>query len=67
MTREYDDDGKPICSMCRKHKSTLSLEPSRSQLLFGGFNVRLEYRCQACETKVGVWIDRMLAVADDKS
>jgi len=57
--REYDASGKPICSVCKKHKNNLSLEPSRSQLLFGGFHIKMEYRCVACETKVAKWVDKM--------
>ena len=49
---EYNEKGEPVCSMCKRHTSDLSLEPSRKQLIFGGFNVRLEYRCGACEKKV---------------
>lgn len=57
---------KPKCAMCGKSKRTVELSPSRRQLLFGplslplGHYVTYEYRCQACETKLGKQIDRML-------
>lgn len=40
-----------VCSMCKKEKEC-SREPSRSQLMFGGFAPKFEYRCQACENKL---------------
>jgi hypothetical protein len=57
---EYDENGNFICSMCRKHKKNLSLEPSRSQLIFGGFPVKLEYRCQSCENKVIKSVEKII-------
>lgn len=53
----------PVCSKCKRHTDDLSLEPSCSQLLFGGFNGRMEYRCAECERKVVRWVERMLAEA----
>ena len=38
--------------MCGKEKRNVSLEPSRSTLLFGGFPQQYERRCPACERKV---------------
>ena len=52
------ENNKPVCGMCHKHKKTLSLEPSRSQLIFGGFPVQVEYRCQSCETKLVKQLER---------
>lgn len=43
---------KQRCDMCRRLKRNVSLEPSRSQLVFGGFPVKLEHRCAACERRV---------------
>ncbi len=57
---EYDEQGRPICGVCKKNKRNLFLEPSRNQLLFGGFNMRREYRCPDCERKVARWIDGTL-------
>ena len=51
---------KPICARCKLPKPNMSLEPSRSQLLFGGFKVRLEYRCTECEREVTAWVNRVL-------
>jgi len=49
---EYNEQGEPICSMCRQTHPKLSTEPSRKQLIFGGFPVFMEKRCPACEKKV---------------
>jgi hypothetical protein len=49
-----------LCDVCKKAKRTVSREPSRSQLLFGGFNLRFENRCPACERKVVAWVDKQL-------
>ena len=38
------------CEICGKDKKTVELQPSRKQLIFGGFPIRFEYRCQRCET-----------------
>lgn len=50
------------CDMCNQEKRNVSKEPSRSQLLFGGFNIQTENRCPACERKVMKWVDKMLSV-----
>lgn len=48
------------CDMCGKQKKNVTTEPSRSQLIFGGFRVKYEQRCPACERKVAAQIERML-------
>jgi len=48
------------CDMCHKDKSDVSTQPSRSQLIFGGFNVKYENRCNDCEREVRKRIDKML-------
>lgn len=50
------------CKMCGASAldKKLSLEPSRSQLLFGGFRARMEHRCEDCEKKVCEWVDSLL-------
>jgi hypothetical protein len=47
------------CAIYGKENETVEYQPTK-QLLFGGFPVRLEKRCAACEQKVGAWIDRIL-------
>lgn len=49
MTALRDVNGEPICGMCKKQRDNLHLEPSRKQLLFGGFPASFEYRCDDCE------------------
>ena len=44
------------CDVCLKEKPDVKLEPSRSQLLFGGFHVKLENRCKECEQDVLRWV-----------
>ena len=51
----------PKCDMCLQEKKNVSHEPSRSQLLFGGFNVRMESRCSECEKKVIKWVKEQLS------
>ena len=48
------------CARCKQKKKDCSLEPSRSQLIFGGFPVKYEYRCPACERELCKKIDKML-------
>lgn len=53
------------CKMCGVSEldRPLSLEPTRSVLLFGPFprmHVPTEYRCSGCEKKVCKWIDGLL-------
>lgn len=48
------------CDMCKKENKTVDYQPTRKQLLFGGFPVRLEKRCAKCEQKVVAWVDRIL-------
>lgn len=48
------------CEMCGSEKN-VSLEPTRSQLLFGGFRAKMmEYRCEECEAKVVAWIKSLI-------
>jgi hypothetical protein len=49
-----------MCDMCLKESDSVKRVPSRSQLLFGGFNVKMENRCPKCERRVVKWIDRIL-------
>ena len=49
------------CVMCQKAKKTVEMQPTRKQLLFGGWHMRHEPRCQACETKVVKWLERLIA------
>lgn len=51
------------CDMCEKMKRNVSLEPSRRQLLFGGFHVTYENRCPKCERKVAEWAKRAISHA----
>ena len=48
------------CDICKQEKRNVSREPSRSQLLFGGFNMRTENRCPACEREVMKWVDSLI-------
>ena len=52
------DETMEICAICNKSKKTITRQPSRSQLIFGGFPVRYENRCQACETKLVKQLER---------
>lgn len=49
-----------LCCMCGKQKRNVSLQPSRTQLLFGGFYVRMEYRCRYCEREVARWATKLI-------
>ena len=50
-----------ICDCCKQEKIDCSLQPTRSQLLFGGFRDRImEQRCEDCEKKVNEWIQKLL-------
>lgn len=45
-----------VCEICGSTKNVTS-EPTRSQLLFGGFRGKMtECRCEECEEKVILWI-----------
>jgi hypothetical protein len=46
--------------MCGRNDVDVELQPSRSQLLFGGFRSRMENRCAGCEKKVAKWVDKLL-------
>ena len=48
------------CDVCKKENETVEYQPTKKQLLFGGFPVRLEKRCAECEQKVVAWVDRIL-------
>jgi hypothetical protein len=50
------------CAMCGVSEldKEVSLQPSRSQLVFGGFRVKMEHRCVDCEAKVVEGIEAML-------
>ena len=48
------------CDMCGKFVKDAPLQPSRSQLLFGGFRVQLERRCGQCERQVSAWVKGLL-------
>ena len=41
-----------ICDMCQKEKPDVESQPSRSQLIFGGFRNLTEGRCRDCEKKL---------------
>lgn len=49
------------CDMCGELKRNVTVEPSRRQLLFGGFHVTYENRCPKCEREVCKWIEKALA------
>lgn len=49
-----------MCDVCKEKRSDVSREPTRSQLLFGGFRVSTENRCSDCERKVAAWVSRQL-------
>lgn len=42
------------------HKGKKSLQPTFKQLIFGGFNVKMEMRCNKCERKICKLITKML-------
>ena len=50
------------CDRCKQDKPRTSLEPTQSQLLFGGFPVRMENRCDACEREVIGWVTQQLKI-----
>ena len=50
----------PRCKMCGRNDVDVELQPSRSQILFGGFRSRMENRCAGCEKKVAKWVDKLL-------
>lgn len=62
--RKVGKDGYHCCVMCGKgaKEVELSLEPTRSQLLFGGFNVKMEHRCEDCEKKVCDWANKLIKI-----
>ena len=41
-----------ICDMCHKDKPNVEQQPSRSQLIFGGFRNLTEGRCRDCEKEL---------------
>jgi len=48
------------CDTCGSDKNVTS-QPTRSQLLFGGFRGKMtEHRCDECEKKVIQWINSLL-------
>ena len=48
------------CDTCGKERRNVSLQPSSSQLIFGGFPVRHENRCLDCERKLSKQLDKIL-------
>lgn len=54
------------CERCGSIED-VSLEPSVSQLIFGGFNFRLERRCEKCECRVARYIQGILDDLDSVS
>lgn len=53
-------DNATHCDVCGEQKRDVRLQPSRSQLLFGGFHVTYESRCRDCERDVSRWAIRMI-------
>ena len=49
-----------ICDRCKQDKDNVSVEPSRSQLMFGGFPVKYEKRCEDCEKELIRQINKVL-------
>lgn len=49
-----------ICDMCHQDKPDVERQPSRSQLIFGGFNTRMESRCKDCEKELCKDFDEMI-------
>lgn len=52
--------------MCKKEKKVVFCQPSRTQLMMGGYPVKMENRCQACETKLAKKIEKLLAKGTNK-
>lgn len=46
------------CNVCRKEK-IVHREPTLNQLVFGGFPIRTEYRCDDCEEDVVNKVDKI--------
>jgi hypothetical protein len=61
-----ESNNTKICDVCGERKKNVSLEPSRSQLLFGGFKLKFENRCRSCERKVSKWVDKLLTTIEDQ-
>ncbi len=49
-----------ICDMCHKEKPDVESQPSRSQLIFGGFRNLTEDRCKDCEKELCKTISRII-------
>ena len=50
---------KTVCNMCGMEKK-VEVQPSRSQLMCGGFPVKYENRCSSCERKLVKQINNIL-------
>jgi hypothetical protein len=48
------------CAVCLQRNKTVSLQPSRSTLVFGGYPCHYEHRCSRCEARLIRKIDRFL-------
>jgi hypothetical protein len=49
-----------MCDVCKTDKTSTTLQPSRSQLIFGGFPARYENRCDQCEKELGKRLSAMI-------
>jgi hypothetical protein len=48
------------CDICGKENSSVELQLSRKQLIFGGYPVNFEYHCLKCRKKEIKTINRIL-------
>jgi hypothetical protein len=48
------------CNVCKKEKKNVNFVPTSRQLIFGGFNLTFEYRCEKCDQKLSKKLMRMI-------
>lgn len=48
------------CDRCGKTQVKVSRQPTLRQLMFGGFNISMENRCNTCEKEVAKSVDNII-------
>ncbi len=48
-----------FCAVCQKDKKKVEYAPTLNQLVFGGFPVKMQWRCSDCEEKLSVDVKKI--------
>lgn len=49
-----------LCAVCQKDRKRVEYAPTLNQLVFGGFPVKMQWRCPTCEKQLATQVGRIL-------